>query len=271
MAHYDIDMSVFGGKAPLVQYYVDAIELVAELDEQLGDSSARGAAFMRTVAAENEDAVAIANAIVEQIKGLSPVAKAVVMHQVSSNGDLRTALRTYVKENQPSEEQRTVSDEEVQVLWAKRSDAQKNAASFFAAFSTGGTLTKDELAHLPEPPAGRKGAAPGARGPVGRQLPKTIAWEISDKEGKLESHGVKTNAEAAKLAGTKVGEIRRAVEAAYPDTTPEHFTISIGGITIVGHVQANAEPEPTEVDEFDFDALESELDDNVDPEDLEID
>jgi len=256
----DIDLrEAFGRKAELVQYYVDDYNLVIDLDEQLGDAAATGSAFMKEVAVSNPDAVAKANAIKEQLKSFSLVERAVIIHELTTDRELRKVLTDFVSANKPKEETPTLPDTEVARIWTERSDAQKRAINLHRMLSSG-TLTADELALLPDPPEGKRGAAPGVkRGTMGRKLPAKVSWIIANEE-----HGVKSGADAAKLIGVKAADLRIAIEKAYPDATPDEFKVELNGKevfgTVVDSTTVDNEPGEGDDDTLDTDNLDVEFD-----------
>lgn len=263
-----IDVSIlekFGRKAPMIEVYVENYNKVIDFDEELGDVAAKGAAFMREVASQHPDAVAQARAIIEQIADLSDPARAVVIHTLTTDRDFRKHLKDYVEQNQPPAEETNLTNERIAQIWEDRSEAQQQALFAYKMF-TSGFLTADELALLPEPPQGKRGAAPGVkRGAMGRKLPKTVSWIIDNEEV-----GIKSGAQAAKLIGCKAADLRIAIEKAYPDSTPSNFTVEVNSKSVTGNVvdDSATDDEPgegddeLEVDDFDVDEFDVDTDED---------
>lgn len=265
-----IDLSIlekFGRKAPMVEVYIEEYNKVIDFDEELGDVAAKGAAFMREVAENHPDAVAKANAVIEQIQALDDVSRAVVVHTITTNRELRKHLKNYVETNQPKVEEVSLSNERIAQIWTDRSSAQQQALFIYKSFQSG-FLTKEELDLLPTPPEGKRGAAPGVkRGAMGRKLPSTVSWIIDNEEV-----GVKSGAEAAKLIGCKAADLRIAIENAYPDATPANFTVTVNDKEVHGtvvvddptHPDTSSDEDDTpdgEVGDFDFDVDDLDTDD----------
>jgi hypothetical protein len=222
--------SKFGEAHDIVRFYLKDYNKVEELDEKLGDTAARGNAFMKSVAEQHNDAVAVANAIIEQLNALDDVQRAVAVHTIVNDRDSRKHLKEFVEKNQPAETEQTATDAEIAQIWNDRSAACKRAGNLHNMLSMG-TITEEQLALLPAPPQGKRGAAPGKRGAMGRKLPKTVSWTIGDEEV-----GVKSGPDAAKIIGVKTSDLRLAIENAYPDSTPVEFKVTINGKQVFGSI-----------------------------------
>lgn len=254
-----LEQQLGAAKWPIVQFFVNDYNLIVDLDDQIDEATATGNAFMRELAENNADAVAQANAIKEQINALAPAARAVVIESLVSDSSLRKFLREYLAANAPKAETTNVNVELVAKLWNDRADAQKRCVSLYSAFKQG-TLTESELALIPEPPEGKRGAAPGVkRGQMGRKLPKNVSWIIDNEEC-----GILKGTDAAKRIGVKVADLRQAIEAKYADATPDNFEVRLNEKQVVGNVVRDAanevEEEELENEELEFDAFDTDAD-----------
>lgn len=239
--------------------YRQAEAEVRELDIQLGDTAAKGNAFISEVKTRNEDAVKHANSIIESIKNMTDAeAQAVVAFIVSRDREISRIATDYIKANEPTQEATTQSNEELAVLWNKRSVAQKKAAALFDAIKlTVGIEDNDELVatypELPALPAGKRGAAPGTkRGRMGRKLPAGIHWTVDG-----EDVGERSAKDVASMLKVKVAELRVALEEAYPDALPNVFETTINEKVVRGVIGEATTPasddDNDDLDELDFD------------------
>ena len=241
----------FGAHAPIVQFYSDAAEKVAAIDEKLGDSNAARTNFFETLKTSYPVGVELATAIIAQITAIEDEnIRAVVSFMVSRERSFNTFAFEYATKTNPVVEAARLSDDERIVLYTDRSEQQKLAASLYATLKV--LYTDDILANLPACPAGKKGGAPGKRGLMGRKLPNGISWTI-----KGESLGIMTTAKAAVAAGVKTSELRLALEKAYPESLPNPFTIVLSnGNNVNGSRSSTVVDDEDEDDEDEADTNE---------------
>lgn len=260
-----IDLTPFGEHAPLVMFYLKHVDEVHELDSQLGDKAAKGADFINSLKEQHPDAVAEAEQIIKSITENTDLAKrAIVVFMLTRNRDFSRLATDYIAANQPKEEEQNQDVAALAELWAKRSNAQKQAAFMYKGLELA-DFPKEVFDILPTPPEGKKGVAPGQkRGQQGRHLPSPVSWTVttSKEDGTTitEDHGKQTGAQIAKICGVKSTDIRLAVEKAYPDSTPNEFTVTVGNKTIVGKVVTEDGAAPTEdTDDSDNDEINDDL------------
>ena len=236
-----LDLTPFGEHSPLVSFYLKHVDEVHALDSQLGDKAAKGADFINDLKTQHPEAVEQADAIIKSITDMNDHAKrAIVVFMLTRNRDFSRLATEFITANQPKEEETVQDTAAVAELWAKRSNAQKQAAFMYKGLELA-DFPADVFNMLPTPPEGKKGVAPGQkRGQQGRRLPSPVAWVVTtaseDGTTITEDHGQQTGAQIAKIAGVKSTAIRLAVETKYPDNTPNEFDVTIGNKTLKGKV-----------------------------------
>jgi hypothetical protein len=251
-------MTEVGPNAPLVAYYLKAVEEVQRADEALGDSNAARSGFFEVLKANNPGAVATAQRVVEQVNGMTDnEARAVVSFLLSREKSFGSFAHSFASAANPQVEEARLSEDERNAFYLIRSDNQKIATAMFATLSI--VLTKEQLAELPECPKGRRGGAPGPRGKMGRKIPLGYVWTVNG-----ESMGKLSTKDLAKTLEMRIADIRLQLESSFPDSLPDEFAIAF--TTPLGKaVKLSAtkdDNDPVEVDE-----PEEEDDDDDDDED----
>lgn len=215
--------------------YKQAVSEVEAHDLALGDTAAKGNAFIGELRERNVEAAQTAERMIQQIKDMTDAeAQAVVAFIVSRDREISRIATDYIKANEPTSEAVEHSNEEIARLWNERSIAQKKAAALFEAIKLSLGVEDDEAlaAVIPALPKGKRGAAPGTkRGKMGRKLPAGIHWTVDG-----EDVGEKNPKDVASLLKVKVSDVRTALEEAYPDTLPNVFEATINGKVVRGVV-----------------------------------
>lgn len=204
----------------MVEYYKNAVEEVHRADEALGDSNAARVSFFETLKANNSNAVAQAQRVIDSFNNMTDnEARAVVGFILSREKSFGTFAQEFAKAANPVVEDTALSDEARNALYQVRSDNQKIATSMYATLSI--ILDKSDLEELPECPKGRRGGAPGPRGKMGRKIPTGYAWTVNGEYlGKL------TTKDIAKACDIKIAELRLKLESLFPDALPDEFSTS---------------------------------------------
>ena len=252
--------------AALIQMFEQHVNTIRSIDEQLGDTAAKGASYFNELKEQNPEATARGNEILKQINEMDDkTAQAVVAFIVSRDRGIAQLATEYAKANQPSEEAVKLSNDRIAELWNKRSVEQRSASALHTAIGLS-PLPDEVKAQLPELPAGKKGAAPGTkRGKMGRKIPPGYHWEVAGEEV-----GEKNTKDLADLLGVKVADVRNHLQSEYQDGLPNVFETEINGKSLKGVL--TTEPTTPAADDDDDDDTDDlgELDfDDDDTEDNE--
>ena len=233
--------------------YKQAVSEVEAHDLALGDTAAKGNAFIGELKERNVEAAQTAERMIAQIKNMTDTeAQAVVAFIVSRDREISRIATDYIKANEPTSEAAEHSNEEIARLWTERSIAQKKAAALFEAIKLSLNVEDDEelAAVVPALPKGKRGAAPGTkRGKMGRKLPAGIHWTVAGEEV-----GEKDTKTVASLVGVKVAELRTHLEAEFPDSLPQVFETTINEKVVRGVIGEPTTPAvEDDTDDLDFD------------------
>ena len=213
---------------PLIDAYVDAVNQINELDEQLGNVQSSGRVAFNALVQANPDHVASAQAWLQEFKFIEDETQkliwAHVLNQEAKKGN--EVIQIFIKANSPEVAESTLKDDERTVIATQRSETQKLAKSLKGTLDILLKGETDLLASLPECPEGIRGAI-GKRGAMGRKIESNFFYTVNGEE-----IGVRPLAEAAKFAKLKASAIRRMVTEQYPDGTPDEWQVQVG-MTVV--------------------------------------
>lgn len=219
-------MEITATQQVMVDEYLKEVNKIAELDEKLGNTTSSGRVILNSVVKENPTFVAEAQRIAQVITLEEDPTKQVVMAQTFLRDVAKVAseiVDAFVKANSPEPtEDAKVTEEMKAAIYEQRSDAQKLAKQLYQVLA----LMQIPMDGIPDCPEGIRGAH-GKRD-LGRKLdPYFITVEG-------EELGVLTAAKAAKAAGCKRSELQKAVEAKYPEGTPDHWIVEVNKKVISG-------------------------------------
>lgn len=238
----------------MVDEYVAAVEGVEAFDAQLGNVTATGRAVLNTTVKENTPWVSEAQTWAQKITLEEDSLKKVVLAQTfirEIDPICRAIVKDFIDANSPDPSTITLTDEQRAEIAAKRSEAQKLAKQLFGILDMDMILGKEafQALDLPACPEGIKGSF-GKRGSTGRRL-EPAYYTVNGEEV-----GVMKTADLAKRLDIKTSDINLAVEAKYPESTPDNWRIELGKHTIVATKPSNTEE--------DFEDDESSDDDTFD-------